>query len=184
MPFVVIPHCVLQCDFSVASFTYLILLGMIRMKAEILKKFEKEIKALDRELKMDLPREIQRAREHGDLRENAEYQAAKERQVFVQARISMLAKRVSEISLMDLDNLPRNKASLGSVLRVKEDDNEVIEYELVMPEDADGAKGRISAASPIGRALMGKTEGDTVEVSTPGGVREFEIVKLKTIYNE
>ena len=153
------------------------------MKAEILKKFEKEIKALDRELKMDLPREIQRAREHGDLRENAEYQAAKERQVFVQARISMLAKRVSEISLMDLDNLPRNKASLGSVLRVKEEDNEVIEYQLVMPEDADPDKGWISSASPIGRAIIGKEEGDEITVTTPKGVREFEIVAVATIHD-
>lgn len=154
------------------------------MKAEILKKFEAEIKALDKELKTDLPREIQRAREHGDLRENAEYQAAKERQRLVEAQISLLQKRVSEISLMDLDNLPKNKASFGSVLRVREGDDEVTEYQLVMPEDADGAKGWISTASPIGRALMGKTAGDSVEVSTPGGVREFEIVELKTIHNE
>lgn len=154
------------------------------MKAEILKKFEAEIKALNKELKTDLPREIQRAREHGDLRENAEYQAAKERQRLVEAQISLLQKRVSEIALMDLDNLPRDKVSFGSILRVKEDDNEVIEYQLVMPEDADGAKGWISTASPIGRALMGKSEGDAVEVSTPGGVREFEIIKLKTIHNE
>jgi transcription elongation factor GreA len=154
------------------------------MKAEILKKFEKEIKVLNRELKLDLPREIQRAREHGDLRENAEYQAAKERQRLVEAQISLLQKRVSEIALMDLDNLPLNKASFGSVLRVKENDNEVIEYHLVMAEDADGAKGRISVASPIGRGLMGKSEGDIVEVSTPGGVREFKIIELKTIHNE
>lgn len=155
------------------------------MKAEILKKFEAEIKALNKELKTDLPREIQRAREHGDLRENAEYQAAKERQRLVEAQISLLQKRVSEIALMDLDNLPLDKVSFGSILRVKEgDDDEVTEYQLVMPEDADGAKGWISTASPIGRALMGKTVGDSVEVSTPGGVREFEILELKTIHNE
>ncbi len=154
------------------------------MKAQILKKFEEEIRALEKELKTELPREIQRARELGDLRENAEYQAARERQSFVQARIGMLAKRVSEISMMNLERIPRDRAGFGSTLHVREGDGEETVYQLVMPEDAEAARGWISAASPIGRALMGKIEGDLVHVSTPGGTREFEIVRLITIHNE
>lgn len=148
-----------------------------------MKRFEDEIRTLDRELKQELPKEIQRAREHGDLRENAEYQAAKERQRFVEARISMLRTRVSEISLMNLDKLPRDRAALGSTLRLREAGGEVVAYQLVMPEDADPRKGWISTASPIGRALVGKEVGDDVTVPTPNGVRAFEIIELTTIYD-
>ena len=138
---------------------------------------------LDRELTQELPKEIKRARELGDLRENAEYHAAKERQRFVEARISMLRKRVSEIQLMNLDRIPRDRAGFGSKLTIREDRREQL-YELVMPEDADPDRGLISVASPIGRALVGKEEGDEVTAPTPAGVRRFAIVKLVTIHDD
>ena len=154
------------------------------MKAQLLKRFEDEIAQLERELKSELPKEIQRARELGDLRENAEYKAAKERQEYVNARIAMLRKRVSEISLLNLDRIPHGKAAFGSTLVLKEGTGATLTFQLVMPEDADGEKGWISTASPIGRALMGKEEGDEVDVPTPAGVRSFEILKLATIHDD
>ena len=153
------------------------------MKAKILKRFETEIQTLDRELKHDLPKEIQRAREHGDLRENAEYQAAKERQRLVEARISLLQARVSEIALMNLDQLPHDRIAFGSSVCLRDGDDETVTYELVMPEDADPDKGWISTASPIGRAIVGKEEGDEITVTTPKGVREFEIITVTTIHD-
>jgi transcription elongation factor GreA len=154
------------------------------VKERILKKFQDEIQQLDRELKTELPKEIKRARELGDLRENAEYQAAKERQRLVEARISMLQKRVSEIALINVDRIPKDRAGFGSTLHVVESNGEKLVYQLVMPEDADAAKGMISTTSPIGRAFLNKEAGDSVEVTTPGGTREFEIVKLLTIHDE
>ena len=154
------------------------------MKGQILKKFEAEIQELERELRTQLPKEIKRAREHGDLSENAEYQAAKERQSYLQARIGMLKKRVAEISLMNLEKIPKDRIAFGSTVHLKENGGEIFSYQLVMPEDADAAKGLISTTSPIGRALMGREVGDEVKVPTPGGMRTFEIVKLATIYDE
>jgi len=152
------------------------------MKARLIKRLEDEIVQLERELTQQLPKEIQRAREHGDLRENAEYHAAKERQRFVEARVSMLRQRVSELQLMNLEKIPRDRVGFGSKLTVREG-GRTAEYELVMPEDASPERGLISVASPIGRALAGKEEGDVVKAPTPAGVREFEIVKLVTIHD-
>jgi transcription elongation factor GreA len=154
------------------------------MKARILKKFEDEIQQLERELKAELPKEIQRARELGDLRENAEYHAAKERQRLVESRISLLKKRVSEISLMNLDKLPHDRVGFGSTVHLKDNKAQTIVYQLVMPEDADVEQGLISTASPIGRALLNKEEGDEVSVATPNGVKRFEVVRLLTIHDE
>ena len=154
------------------------------VKDRILKRFTEEIAALERELKVDLPREIQRAREYGDLRENAEYKAAKERQGIVDARISMLKKRVSEIQLMNLDRIPRDKAAFGSTVHLRDKDGAVLVYQLVMPEDADAEKGMISTASPIGRAILNKEEGDEIKVTTPNGARNFELVKVITIHGD
>ena len=153
------------------------------VKAQFLKRFSDEIQSLERELKGELPKEIMRAREHGDLRENAEYHAAKERQRYLEARISMLKKRVAEISLMNLDKLPDSTAAFGSTVHLKETGGDTVIYQLVMPEDADPTKGWISTSSPIGRALLGKEEGDEVAVPTPGGTREFEVIKLVTIHD-
>lgn len=152
------------------------------MKAELIKRFESEIAVLERELTQELPKEIQRARELGDLRENAEYHAAKERQRFVEARVSMLKKRVSEIQLMNMDRIPRDRAGFGSKLTIRENGRSFT-YELVMPEDSDPDRGLISVASPIGRAFVGKEEGDEVVAPTPAGPRTFEIVKLVTIHD-
>src|SRR5258705_10084267 len=151
---------------------------MATMKDRLIRKFEDEIQTLDRELKVELPREILRARELGDLRENAEYHAAKERQRLVESRISMLQKRVSEIALLNIDRIPTDRAGFGSTLHVVESTGEKMVYQLVMPEDADAGKGLISTTSPIGRALLNREPGDSVRVVTPGGTREFEILKL------
>src|SRR5436853_700717 len=154
------------------------------VKDRLIKKFEDEIHTLNHELKLELPKEIKRARELGDLRENAEYHAAKERQRLVESRISMLQKRVAEIALLNVDRIPKDRAGFGSTLHVIEGNGEKLVFQLVMPEDADAAKGLISTTSPIGRALINKEPGDTVTVATPGGTREFEIVKLFTIHDE
>ena len=154
------------------------------MKSQFLKRFEDEIQALERELTRELPKEIQRARELGDLRENAEYQAAKERQRLVEARLGLLKKRASEISLMNLGKLPRDRAGFGSTVHLREAEGNTLVYQLVMAEDADPVRGWISTASPIGRALLGKEVGDEVTVPTPNGIREFEVVKLTTIHDE
>src|SRR5947208_9008806 len=147
----------------------------------MLKRFNDEIAALEGELKVELPKEIQRAREYGDLRENAEYKAAKERQGIVDARISMLKKRVSEIQLMNLDRIPHDKASFGSTVHLRDKDGTMTVYQLVMPEDADAERGMISTASPIGRALLNKEAGDDIKVTTPNGAKHFELIKLITI---
>jgi len=153
------------------------------MKARLIKRFEDEIAAYEHELNHELPKEIQRARELGDLRENAEYHAAKERQTLVQARVSMLRQRVSEIQLMNLERIPHDKAGFGSKITVTENGKTCV-YELVMPEDASPEKGLISLASPLGRAFSGKEEGDEVVVATPSGERTFSIVSLVTIHQE
>jgi transcription elongation factor GreA len=153
------------------------------MKERLIRRFELEITQLERELTQELPKEIQRAREHGDLRENAEYHAAKERQRFVETRVSMLRQRVSEIQLMNMDKIPRDRAGFGSKLTIRENGREFV-YELVMPEDSDPERGLISVASPIGRALVGKEEGDEVTAPTPAGTRRFEILGLLTIHDD
>jgi transcription elongation factor GreA len=154
------------------------------MKAKILKKFEDEVAELEHELHHELPKEIQRARELGDLRENAEYQAAKDRQTIVNSRLAMLRKRIAEISIMNLDKIPHDKAAFGSTVHLREDNGDKVVFQLVMPEEADAAKGLISTSSPIGRAIVGRTKGDEITVSTPNGTRNFEILKLITVYDE
>jgi transcription elongation factor GreA len=154
------------------------------MKDRLIRKFEDEIRALDRELKLELPKEIKRARELGDLRENAEYSAAKERQRLVESRISMLKKRVAEIAMINVDRIPSDRAGFGSTVHVIEKGGEKLVFQLVMPEDADATKGLISTTSPIGHAFLNKEPGDSVKVTTPGGMREFEIVLLLTIHDD
>src|SRR4029453_14133780 len=133
------------------------------MKDRILKRFHDEIATLERELKVDLPKEIQRARELGDLRENAEYKAAKERQEIINARIAMLKKRVGEISLVNLDRIPHDRAGFGSTVHLRAEGGDTIIYQLVMPEEANAEKGLISTSSPIGRAILNKEEGDEIK---------------------
>jgi transcription elongation factor GreA len=154
------------------------------VKERIVKRFNEEIAALERELKVELPKEIQRARELGDLRENAEYKAAKDRQDIVNARIAMLKRRVAEISLINLDRIPRGRAGFGSTVHLRDENGDAVVYQLVMPEESDAEKGLISTSSPIGRAILNKEEGDEIKVVTPSGRREFELVKLITIHDE
>src|SRR5262245_32211939 len=154
------------------------------MKDRILKRFNDEIAVLERELKVELPKEIQRARELGDLRENAEYKAAKERQDIVNARIAMLKKRVGEISMMNLERIPHGKAGFGSTVELRSSNGDMVTYQLVMPEEADVEKGMISTSSPIGRAILNKEEGDEIAVTTPSGQKNFELIKLITIHDE
>ena len=154
------------------------------MKDRILKRFNEEIATLERELKIELPKEIQRARELGDLRENAEYKAAKERQEIVNARIAMLKKRVGEISMINLDRIPHGRAGFGSTVHLRAESGDTVIYQLVMLEEADAEKGMISTSSPIGRAILNKEEGDEVNVVTPIGSKTFELVKLVTIHDE
>ena len=151
---------------------------------DLKKKLQEEAAALEHELRHELPKEILKARAHGDLSENAEYHAAKERQGYVNARLSQVKLRLGEMSMVDLSRLPVDKVGLGSTVVVLDlNKDEEVTYRLVTSEEADAASGRISTASPIGRSLLGKALGDTVKVNIPSGVREFEIVKLKTIHD-
>lgn len=151
---------------------------------DLIKKLQSEITALEYELHVELPREIARARALGDLSENAEYHAAKERQSYVDARMSQLRKRLREWSMVDLSRIPRDRVGLGSevvVLDTRKD--EEITYKLVASEEADVNNGKISTTSPIGRGLLGKVIGDVVKIQIPGGSKEFEILKLSTIHD-
>lgn len=152
---------------------------------EIKKRLTDEIQQLEYELKVHLPKEILKAREHGDLRENAEYKAAKERQSFLQARVAQLHRRLAALSLVNLDRVPRDKVGLGSLVTVKQEDTgEETIYEIVVPEDADPTIGRISPSSPIGKCLLGHEEGDSVDVRAPSGTKSFDITKLVTIHDQ
>jgi len=152
---------------------------------ELKRKLEAEIAALETELRIELPREISKARAHGDLSENAEYHAAKERQGVVNARLGQLRARLRELSMVDMSRIPRDRVGLGSTVVVLDaHKDEEITYKLVTSEEADVANGRISTTSPIGRGLLGKQVGDTVRVEIPGGVREMEILQLVTIHGE
>jgi transcription elongation factor GreA len=151
---------------------------------DIKKKLQDEIDALNYEMHNQLPMEIRRAREHGDLSENAEYHAAKERQGMVNARLNQLIRRLADLSMVDFSKIPEDRVGLGSrvvLLDVKKD--EELTYTLVTSEETDAASGRISTNSPIGRSLIGKEVGDVVKVTIPGGMREFEILKLTTIHH-
>jgi transcription elongation factor GreA len=152
---------------------------------DLKKRLQDEIQKLEHELKVTLPKEILKAREHGDLRENAEYKAAKERQSFLQARAAQLHRRLAALNMVNLDRIPRDKVGLGSLVTVAvEESGEETVFELVVPEDADPTIGRISPSSPIGKCLLGHEEGDTVEVRVPAGVRTYEIRKLVTMHDQ
>lgn len=151
---------------------------------EVRDKLEGELHALERELTIDLPREIKVAVAMGDLRENAEYHAALDRQRFVRARIGQLQRRLSEIGTMNMDRIPKDRIGLGSTIVLLDLDGDIeITYQLVIPEMADLEKGLISAASPIGRGLLGKKDGQTVVITIPSGKKRFDIVSMKTIHD-
>jgi len=155
------------------------------MPSHVAKKLEEEIQALEHELTFELPKELQRARALGDLSENAEFHMAKQRQDYVGARLAQLKKRLADLSLVNMSNIPKDRAAFGSkVVLYDLDRGTEVEYKLVTTEEADLSKGLISTSSPIGRGLMGKRVGDSVKVSTPNGTREFEVRALHTIHEE
>jgi len=151
---------------------------------DLKKRLQDEIQQLEYELKVQLPKEILKAREHGDLRENAEYKAAKERQSFLQARTAQLHRRLAALNMVNLDRIPRDKVGLGSVVTVVAAGGEEAVFEIVVPEEADPAIGRISPSSPIGKCLLGHEEGDSVDVKVPSGQHTYEIRKLVTIHDQ
>jgi transcription elongation factor GreA len=147
------------------------------------KKLQDEITALDHEMNVDLPKELMKARAHGDLSENAEFKYAKERQGYVSARLGQLKKRLGDIGMLNLNNIPTDRAGYGSRVWVLDIKKSVeVEYKLVTIEEADAAQGLISTTSPIGKALLGRHVGDEVKVQTPAGIKEFEVVRVKTIH--
>ena len=154
------------------------------MAAELKQRLEEELKTLDYELRKELPKELQRAAALGDLRENGEYESARNRQDYLRLRIAQVRKRLADLSMIDFDRLPRDRAAYGSTVGLYDlDREEEVAYSLVMSEDADADKGLISTTSPIGRSLINKGVGEEVEVRTPNGVRRFEIISLKTIHD-
>ena len=155
------------------------------MLEEAIDRLQKELKGLEREYRVDLPKEIQRALQMGDLRENSEYHSALDRQQFVKARIGQLQKQLKDLSLVDLSTLPKDRVALGStVTLVDAESGKTMAYELVIPDMSDFAKGLVSVTSPIGKALVGHRVGDEVTIKTPGGTREYEIVKLSTVHEK
>jgi transcription elongation factor GreA len=152
---------------------------------EVRDKLEVELRALERELTIDLPREIKTAVAMGDLRENAEYHAALDRQRYVRARIGQLQRRLSELGTMNLDRIPKDRIGLGTTIVLVDLDGDVeLMYELVIPEMADLEKGLVSLASPIGRGLLGRKDGETVVIEVPSGKKRFEIIEIKTIHDK
>jgi transcription elongation factor GreA len=155
------------------------------MTTSVVQKLQEEIQALERELNRELPKELKRARALGDLSENAEFIMAKQRQDYVGARLAQLKKRLAELSLVNMNNIPKDKVAFGSkVILFDVDRGAELEYTLVTSEEANFSKGLISTTSPIGRGLLGKKVGDSVKVTTPNGLREFEIRSLQTIHDQ
>lgn len=149
----------------------------------VVKRLRKEMETLKRELTVDLPKELERARAHGDLSENAEWAMAKQRQEFLRARLANLEARVSELSMINLDSIPRDTVGLGSRVELEDlDEGGSVEYEIVVPEEVDGGAKRISLSSPLGRSLIGKGEDDDIEVQTPRGKRSYLVKRLVTIH--
>jgi transcription elongation factor GreA len=149
----------------------------------VIRRLRKEMDNLKRELTVELPKELERARAHGDLSENAEYAMAKQRQEFLRARLHNLEARVAELSVVNLDSIPRDTVGLGSRVELEDlDEGGKVEYEIVVPEEVDGANNKISLSSPLGKALIGKSADDDIEVLTPKGRRSYLITKLTTIH--
>jgi transcription elongation factor GreA len=154
------------------------------MSDEIKQKIQDELRQLESELRNEIPQDLKIAVAMGDLSENAEYTAARNRQDYVRARIGNLRKRLADLSMINISRLPRDRVGYGSTVELYEvDTGDEITYTLVMSEDADVAQRKISTSSPIGRGLMGRAEGEEVEITTPAGKRRFEIIKLKTIHD-
>src|SRR5579872_5766672 len=155
------------------------------MTDQIKRKLQEEINTLEHELIHELPKEIKKAAALGDLSENAEYHMAKQRQEFVKARVRQLGKRLAELSMINMNNIPKDKVGLGSTVKVYDNTKEEeVEYKLVTSEESDVATGKISTTSPIGRALLNKKVGESATVVTPNGNRELDVIKLTTIHDQ
>ena len=155
------------------------------MTDQIKRKLQEEINTLEHELIHEFPKEIKKAAALGDLSENAEYHMAKQRQEFVKARVRQLGKRLAELSMINMNNIPHDRVGLGSTVKVYDNTKEEeVEYKLVTSEESDVAAGKISTTSPIGRALLNKKVGDETVVVTPNGKRELEILSLSTIHDD
>jgi transcription elongation factor GreA len=154
------------------------------MPEDVKLKIQEELRQLENELRNEIPQDLKIAVAMGDLSENAEYTAARNRQDYVRARIGNLRKRLADLSMIDVTRLPRDRVGYGSTVDLYElDTGAEVTYKLVMAEDADIAQNKISTSSPVGRGLMGRSEGDEVEVVTPAGKRRFEIIKLRTFHD-
>src|SRR5262249_25541077 len=155
------------------------------MPEEIKQKIQEELRQLVSELRTEIPQELKKAVALGDLSENAEYESARNRQDYVRARISSLRKRLADLAMIDITRLPKDRIAYGSTVELYDiDSGDDVTYKLVMAEDADITKNKISTTSPIGKGLMGRQAGDEVTIITPSGRRRFEIIKLKTIHEE
>ena len=151
----------------------------------ILDKLDEDLKTSQRELQVDIPKAILTAREHGDLSENAEFKAAKERQMFLESRISLLQKRISDIMSINVNQIPKDRSGLGSTLKLKDlDSGKEVMYDLVFPEEVDPVKGKLSTASPVGRSMVGKQEGDEFLVTLPDSKMEFEVLEVITVHDK
>jgi len=154
------------------------------MSEEVKQKIQDELRQLEAELRTEIPQELKKAVAMGDLSENAEYEAARNRQDYVRARIANLRKRLADLSMIDTSRLPIDRIAYGSTVVLYDmDSSDEVTYKLVMAEDSDITQNKISTTSPIGRGLMGRMEGDEVEITTPSGKRRFEIVKLTTVHD-
>lgn len=152
------------------------------MELPIVKRLKKDLEELSHELNVRIPKDLQEAAAHGDLSENAEYEAARARQDFVRARIAQLEERMRQLSLYNLSSIPKDVIAYGSRVKLEDDDGAMIQYQIVFPEEVDPAAGHISLHSPIGQALLRKTVGDEVEVVTPQGKRTYQVVELLTLH--
>jgi transcription elongation factor GreA len=154
------------------------------MELPVLQKLKKDLTDLQYELSHKLPKDLEEARAHGDLSENAEYEAAKNRQEFVRARIGQIQTRIRELSLYNIQSIPQGVVAYGSRVTVEDlDEGQSQVYEIVFPEEVNAGAGQISLSSPIGRALLNKTVGDEVEVQTPRGKRSYQITELVTLHD-
>jgi len=154
------------------------------MELPILTKLRDDLQEVERELRVDVPRELRTAAAHGDLRENSEYEAAKHRQSFLQARAGQLSQRINSLSSLNLDDIPKDTIGFGSKVYLEDmDSGDEVVYELVTPEEVDPKIGKISVSSPIGRALLNKSEGDDIIIKLPSGTREYGVTRLETIHN-
>jgi transcription elongation factor GreA len=150
---------------------------------DVRKKLQDDLNVIERELRVELPKEILRAREHGDLSENAEYKAAKERQSYLEGRKAQLQQRLASLSLVNMEKIPTDRAAYGSkVVLFDYESGKEVEYRLVSAEESDISKGDISITSPIGRSIVGKMAGDDIEIVTPSGRKDYELRSLKTIH--